>query len=154
MADAFVYSGSATRNYGTDAALRVRQGTTDSPYTWRTYLSFDLSSVANPSQATLRLWVTDKGANASVWRVEPTYAGTSIPWTELGITWANAPLISGDPLSTVQPVAAGVWIELDVSDALDASGRLDLALQTTTTDSILFSSRDGTTVPELVVSGG
>jgi hypothetical protein len=155
-ADVFVYSGNETRNYGGDSALRVRQGTVASPYTWRSYLSFDLSGIANPTSATLRLFVTDKSSDAgAVWRVGSSYEGGTAPWTELGLTWANAPAITGEPVADTRPAVAGTWLEFDVTDALDGSGRLDLALQSASTDSALFSSREGTEPPELViVSGG
>ena len=153
--DVYVYSGNVNRNYGTDASLRVREGTTASPYTWRSYLSFDLSAVGEPLSATLRLWVTDRSRDSmAVWAVGSTYAGSSIEWAELGLTWSNAPSLTGDALANATPTTDGTWIEFDVSDALDGDDRLDLALNSNGTDSAVFSAREGSRPPELVVTTG
>jgi hypothetical protein len=141
-ADAHVQSGSPGSNYGGAAELRVRS---ESP-TYHPYLKFAVSGVATSVvRATLRLFVTDDGPNGgSVHSVSST-------WSETGLTWSNAPAIGGTALDAAGAVTSGQWIELDVTPAVTGNGTWSVALQSTSTNSVRYGSRESANPPELVV---
>jgi PKD repeat protein len=142
-ADARVNSGNPNANYGADGVLRVRTGTS----VYRSFLRFDLSGLASLGivSAKLRLFATDGSDDAgSVYEV-------ASGWTESGITWSNAPAIDGAPLAAAGPVAAGQWVELDVTSAVRGDGSVSFALASASSNSVYYSSREGASPPELVV---
>jgi PKD repeat protein len=142
VADARVKSTSLS-NYGTSPALRVK----DSSLVFDSYLQFDVQGLAGGAahSALLRLYVTDGSSDGgSVHLVDDG-------WTETGINWANAPVISGAPLSSAGAVVTGTWVEFDVSAAVMAEGVVSFALTNDSGDSAYFSSREGANPPELVI---
>jgi hypothetical protein len=142
-ADAMVKSTSATNNYGSDAALRVRAA---SPQ-WNSFVRFDLAGLSGSvTRATLRLWVTDgSSAVGSVFAVPST-------WTEGGLTWQNAPALGGTPLTRANGFPVEGWVELDVTPAVAGNGPVAFGLLSSSTSSTYFSSREGAHPPELVVT--
>ena len=125
VADANVKSTSATRNYGTAATLRVRDGGTTAD-TYRSYLRFDVSGLTAPVSAVrLRLWVTDASPDSG--RLLLTGGG----WTEGGITWSNAPAPGATTLGTVGSTSAtGAWVEVPLTGAVAGNGTVDLSSST------------------------
>ena len=101
-ADANVRSNQGNKNFGTQSLLRLRLNQS------RVYLKFTVTGLsAAPTSAVLRLWVTDGGANGgSVYKLANT------TWTETGITWNNAPAISGTALSSVGTATTGTWVRV------------------------------------------
>jgi unsaturated chondroitin disaccharide hydrolase len=145
VADSKVKSSSPNTNYGSETTLRLRAGDPE----WRSYLRFDVAGLAGSvTRATLRLWVTT-GSNdgGSVFAV-------ANGWTETGLTWSNAPAISGTPLAVAGPVATGSWVEYDVTPAVVGDGPQSFALLSHSSTSVYFSSREGEEAPELVVASG
>ena len=140
-ADAHV-SSTSPGNYGSETALRLRAGSPE----FRSYLRFDVSGIAGGViSARLRLFVTDASSDAgSVYAV-----GNG--WTEGGITWSNAPAIAGSPLVSGGAASNGSWKEYDVTSAFDGDGTYSFALTSSSTDSAVFSSSEGTNPPELVL---
>jgi PKD repeat protein len=145
-ADARTSSGSPGSNYGTSGELRAGSGST----AYKSYLRFDLSGLAGLGivSAKLRLFVT--GASDSGGSVYSVSNG----WTEAGITWTNAPVISGSPLSSIGPVATGEWVEFDVSSAVRGDGSMTLALTNASSDRADYSSREGGNPAQLLVWTG
>ena len=148
-ADAHVQSGGPSSNYGGADHLRAKTDST----TYRAYLRFDVPGFATKVQrATLRLRVTDVSpSGGSAYAVSNAYAGTSTPWAESGLTWSNAPAISGAALADAGGAAAGAWIELDVTGAIAGPGAVSLAIQSLSDDSVRYSSREGADPPQLVL---
>ncbi|HYM81404.1 MAG TPA: DNRLRE domain-containing protein, partial [Candidatus Limnocylindria bacterium] len=149
--DAHVYSGSTTSNYGALATLRVRDETTD----YRSYLKFEVTGLAGPVQrAVLRLYVTDESPNGGTpYLVSNNYRNTTTPWVESSLTWDLAPTIGSNPAG-LAPGAAVVdrWLEFDVTAAITGNGTYSLVLKSSSTNSVIFSSKEGTYPPELVVT--
>ena len=147
MADAQIKQSSPTANYGTLSTLRTRAGPTDE---YRTYLAFDVAGVVGPiASVRLRLFVTDPSPDGGALYL------VSNAWTEGGITWANAPSMPASPVAGSPGLAAlGAWIEWDVTSVVTANGRYSFALTNATTNSLIWSSREGTSPPQLVVSTG
>ena len=95
VADAEIRSNKATKN-GNLLMLSVRNGTL------RSYLRFNIPALGGAvTGARLRLFVVEAStAGGSVFTV-----GNN--WTETGITWNNAPPISGNALGTAGSAAVG-----------------------------------------------
>ncbi|WP_426574008.1 carboxypeptidase regulatory-like domain-containing protein [Aquihabitans sp. McL0605] len=144
-ADALVKSTSPTKNYGTMATLRLRAGTASQPDEYRSLLHFNVTdTMGTVSSAKLRLFVTDAS------KVGGSVSATAAGWLETGVTYNNAPGTLGPVLATLGTAPAG-WVEYDVTAAVQA-GRFDFLLTTTSSDSLITSSREGTQPPQLVIS--
>lgn len=153
--DAFVKEAAPTTAYGTATNLNVQDAAKDQ----RTYLKFDLGGVSGSiSRATLRLYANlDAPQGGTVYPVSNTYAGTTTPWLETGLTWAKAPALSAAPLGTLGPVTAGGWVEIDVTAAAQAAqtaGPLNLGLGGGSATRAAYSSKEGDFPPELVIETG
>jgi hypothetical protein len=151
--DAYVRSSRDTMNFGTDADLKVR---TSSTAERNVYLKFKLSSLAGTIEsAKIRLECTDGSvAGGSLFSVSNNFIGTGIPWTEEELAWANAPAISGTPLATLGNVGAGQIVEFDVTAAIVGDGTYSFAIRNSNSDLANYSSKEGSTPPELVVTTG
>ena len=143
IADAYVRSTQATKNFGKAATLQVRASQ------YRSYLRFTVSGVSGTvTDAKLRLRVTDASVNAG--RLYTVTGG----WTETGVTWNNAPVISGTPLASLGAATVGTWLEVDVTRLVTGNGTYDLAISDGNSDTTQFVSREGTNPPQLVVTVG
>jgi hypothetical protein len=145
-ADSQVLSSQAGTNYGSRTNLTVRNGGTTS-YSYRSYLKFDVSGLSGPpSSAMLRVFVTDPSGNGGA-----AYA-TSSSWTETGITWSTAPPPTGSALAQAGATTTGTWVQLNVTSAVAGNGTVSFVLSDGSGDSAIYSSREGTNPPELVVT--
>ena len=87
-ADAYVRDGTnAGNNYGTATVLDVKAD--GSSYFRKSYLKFDTSSASSVSAATLKLYVSAIGTDAT--RTISVYAIPTTTWGETTLTWNNAP---------------------------------------------------------------
>ena len=142
IADAYIRWNKTNQNFGTATSLFVRSGQ------YRTYLMFTVSGLTGPAQnARLRLWVT--GASASAGSV---YKLTNASWTETGITWANAPAITGSPVVVGGAATAGTWLELNLGAAITGNGTYTLAISGGSSDQAGYSSRETANRPTLVIT--
>ena len=147
-ADADVGDSRPTTNYGTATTLRVRQGSATLT-THHSYLKFSVTGLASSVQsAKLRLYVTDASAQGG-----KVYA-VSNDWTETGITWNNAPALTGSPLAVAGTTTLGGWLELDITPAITGNGTYSLGIASTSTNLAAYSSHEGTNPPQLVVTPG
>jgi hypothetical protein len=140
-ADSQVRPKKPTKNFGTYSTLRVRFERA------RTYLKFVVTGLSGaPSDAKLRLWVTNPSSRGGqVYKV-----GNS--WTESGITWNNAPAITGSYLSRVLSAPSGTWVEFDLGSAITGNGTYTFAIKGGVDDYVEYSSREGASDPMLVVT--
>ena len=100
-ADAYVQNGNADDdNFGSSITLRMKNGGTSSPnFHRKSYIRFDLASLANLAVAAANLELTIDTADANtptdaiytfnVFGLEDSNAGED--WSESDITWNNAP---------------------------------------------------------------
>src|SRR5215475_2897491 len=144
--DARIKSTSPTSNYGSDAELRTRLGTSDGIH-YRSYLQFAVTGLGQPPRsARLRLYATDASSDGgSLYPVATTF-------DERKLTWQNAPACGGTPVARAGAVKVGVWAELDVTAAIHGDGVYDFCLASASSDSALYSSKEGTRPPELVIT--
>jgi glucose/arabinose dehydrogenase len=142
-ADAYIRWNKTSTNFGTATNLLVRSGQ------YRTYLKFTVTGLAAPPQnAKLRLWVTGTGTSGG-----SIYQLSNTSWTETGITWGNAPPISGSPLAVAGAATAGTWLEFDLGTVITGNGTYTFAISGGNTDQVSYASREtSTTKPQLVVT--
>jgi hypothetical protein len=158
--DGQVKSSSPTTNYGALSTLRTREGDKNSlnDPAYRSYLKFKVSSLVGPVlQAKLRLYVDTApqgGVGCEVYRVSNNYLGSSTLWDEDGLSWSNAPAVQGEALSSVDVPALDTWVEFDVTAAIAGNGLYSFCLETGSTYSVSYSSKEGTNPPELIIDMG
>jgi PKD repeat protein len=143
LVDASVRQASPDNNYGAEEFLRVRR---DASSDYRTFLSFGVPDSDNDvASATLRLFVTDASPDGG------TVYAISTDWSEPFVTWNTAPVLAGTPLGSLGAVTAGTWVELDVSAAVTGSGVVAFGIESASSNSVFYSSRQGQAPPELVL---
>jgi hypothetical protein len=150
VADAYVSQASPSTNYGTAITLQSDGGTTAA---LTTYIRFTASGIGGPVQnAKLRVFCTSNGtANGPA----AYLAGSS--WTESGtgaITWNTRPALSGGAVDNKAAIATNSWVEYNVTSLVTGNGTYTFALVADGTDGVVFSSREGATTPQLVVTLG
>ncbi|HSH59846.1 MAG TPA: S8 family serine peptidase, partial [Acidimicrobiales bacterium] len=147
VADARVAAGNPSTNYGNETTIRAKGGSSPN----NSYLKFNVAGLSGPvTSAKLRMKVTD--ASVAGGTIRPVADTT---WTEGGITYNNAPPISPTALSTLAGVSNGQVVEFDLGSAISGNGVYSLALTSTDgSDSVSYSSRQGATPPELVITMG
>ena len=121
-----------------------------------TYLKFEITGLSAPVlSARLRLYVTNASVDGgSVYAVSNNYQGTSTPWIESGLNWNNAPVITGIELSTMGAVSVGQWVEFDVTAAITDNNTYSFGIKNASSTSVYYSSKEGSTKPELVIQVG
>ncbi|MEJ7748804.1 MAG: DNRLRE domain-containing protein, partial [Candidatus Limnocylindrales bacterium] len=108
-ADAYVSQAHPDARFGTSTRLLV-DGDTGSGLDAESYLKASVGGITGRvDRAVLRLWVTNGTADGP--RVYPT--GTS--WSGRTITWRNRPAATGAAIRDLGRVAAGGWLDIDVS---------------------------------------
>jgi PKD repeat protein len=142
-ADARVNEGSPSSNAGSASELRGRLETGGS---YESYLRFDLSALGGSvSSAKLRLFCTDGSP------VGGLFFPTSSAWGETTINWSNRPSATGAQIAALGTVATGLWYEVDVTGAIGTPGLESFILRSSSSNSVLYSSREGANPPQLVI---
>ncbi len=150
--DTRVLSTSPTSGFGAVTLLRVRSVNP----TYHTYLKFAVTGVSGTvERATLRLFCDDASVDGGeVYAVANNYLGTTTPWLESGLTWNNAPGITGSPLDEEGAVALGTWVEFDVTAAVTGNGSYSFGMTSGSTNIAGYSSKEGANPPQLVLALG
>jgi hypothetical protein len=144
-ADARVEEASPDLNLGS-SHLRVDGGGDPEVHS---HLRFVVSGVAGPvTRAKLRLYATAETTDG------PAVYRTEGQWDEGSINWNNRPARVGDAVADVGPIAAGTWVEYDVTPVVTGDGTYDFVLAGLSTDAVNFDSREGPMGPRLVVDSG
>ena len=135
MADAYVDEASKTANFGTKPYLRVKNATTDN----NTYLKFEVSglSCAAIESVGLSLFTKDPGPDGG------SVYSTGINWTETGITWNNAPAISGTALGNFGAVVDESWEHVSLANAVTGDGIYSFAVRSNSSNLVEYSSGEG-----------
>jgi PKD repeat protein len=140
-ADAKVSSANPAVNYGSTPDLRVRGGTS----LYRSFLLFSVSGLTKPVvRAKLRLYVDDASDEGGA------VSAVSTSWSEGAINWSTAPPL-GATIASFGPVAAGVWVEIDVTPAVTGNGTFAFGLGSASSNSVYYGSRESANPPQLVV---
>src|SRR6266508_2208520 len=141
VADSYVRETKPSTNYGNAIILRVDSSPVD-----RSYLRFNVQGLNGAvTRATLRIF-TSNSSNIG-------YEAHSISdntWGELTINYNNAPAV-GALLGSSGAISANTWTSIDVTSFIRGNGVFNLALITSSTTAMSFSSRQGTNSPQLVI---
>ena len=142
MADAYVAGDLTGTNYGRSATLKA-----DASPDYHSYLRFHVGDVSGTiTKATLRLYTTSSSATG--YQVKQV---ASQGWEEGTINYSNAPAV-GATIGSSGSFTSGSWTNVDVTSLITGNGVYDLALATTSSTIINFSSRDASSNrPELVI---
>ncbi|CAN5492057.1 hypothetical protein BH20CHL7_BH20CHL7_15030 [soil metagenome] len=146
--DAQVKSNSTNTNYGGDTAIRLREDP-DTGTTYRSYVKFNVSGVsgATVTSVKLRLYVTTKSSNTAF------VHAVSNSWNESTITWNNAPAFGATAIGSGVPSTADTWLEIELGpSAISANGSYSFGLKSNGTSSAIFSSKEGSQPPQLIVT--
>jgi hypothetical protein len=149
-ADARVVQASPTTNYGTATTLQV-DGDTGAAQT--SYIRFITSGISGSIQSVkLRVFCTTNGtANG------PAVYLADNNWIESGtggITWNTQPALLSGVAGNTGAFGTSIWVEYDVTSLVTGNGTFTFALLADSADGVTFSSREGTTPPQLVVTLG
>jgi len=167
--DSYTFSSKAGQNFGTAQALQVESALSSHAIA-NTYIQFDLSAIpssytgANVTKASLKLFVNYISGVGGSFNVDLANGS----WTELGITYNNAPTLGTAIASSIPLTKANVndYVIVDVTSAvqawLDGSQSNDgIALVANSGLGVLFDSKENTATshpPELDIvfagSGG
>ena len=147
VADTYVQSDLPDTNFGTSSLLAVDNGVAAAPGTTgvqRTFLRVSVSGVGTHpvNSAHLRLQVANVTNSGSV-AGGSIHAITSCGWAEGTVTWNTQPPIDGAVLVTLGAVAAGQLADFDVTPAIPGDGVYCFAIDTVSTDSVIYNSREG-----------
>ena len=139
--DAYVKSAQPYNNYGTINVLRVRD---DAANIYTSYFKFDVTGVNGAIQkATIRLFVADGNEDGFiVYSVSNNYLNSNNPWSETGLTWANAPAMTGPSSIYTGNVSDNEWVEVDVTSMVSENGTYSFGIVNLTQDSIFFNSKE------------
>src|SRR5438874_1755210 len=141
VADAYTEQGAAGSNYGT----ATRLWSDGSPLS-NAYLRFDASSVGTITSAKLRFYVRDGTSDG------PLVYETDSTWSEGTLDWATNPATRGAALANLGSVAAGDYVEVDVSSVLTSGRLISFGLLPEGSHGLGLDSREATFPPQLVLS--
>ena len=144
--DTYVKQSAPNRASGADVTLRVYKTSTEDT---QTYIRFVVSGISGTvTNAKLRLWVVDGSTGSG-----SLYSVPDTSWTEAALTYTNKPAV-GSLLAGSQAAPVGTWIEFDVTSVLAADGTYAFALLDGPGNTAWYSSKEGASDPELVVTVG
>src|SRR5205807_7255790 len=119
--DAYVYGGSATKNFGT-ANPEIASASQ-----YRTLIKFDTSGIAAGTQLNsvdLLLYATDSISSGG-FQVHPE----AVAWSESGVTWNNQPSWNSKVLASSGAVVAGRTLDISLgATSVNTGAETDLAL--------------------------
>ena len=144
-ADARVESAAPAANFGRAWGLRA-QGAADPDV--ESHLRFTVSDVDRVHRATLRLHLSNGSGDG------PAVYATESGWSEADVTWDTRPARSSGALDDTGAVAAGTWLELDVTPAVTGNGAYAFVVASASADAVTMFSRehrDAALRPQLVV---
>jgi len=146
-ADARVEEANPNQNYGDGTTLRA-DGAQDPDV--ESFLRFAVTGVVDAVQsARLRLYVTDNASGNG-----PAVYATDPAWTETEITWTSRPARTSEAVDNKDGIPAESWVEYEVTSLVTGNGTFSFVLAADSSDSAVFSSREGSQPPQLVITTG
>ncbi len=151
VADTYVDSGKTTTTFGTAKELWA-----DNSPIKQAFLRFTVSGVGSFGVEQAHLRLTAAAVSAAPSAVGGTLnAITNTTWSEASTTYKTKPAVDGTKLGTQGAVTAGQVVDFDVLNPVRADGTYNFALTTTSSDEVVYASREATTgQPQLVLSLG
>ena len=144
-ADAKVQESNPDTNAGTSTDLEVIN---TNNRIIESYLRFPVSGVSGTVQsALLRVFSTTDGT-----RNGPIVYATGSSWSETGITWNNRPAQTSGAIDNQGKIATNTWVEYGVTSLVLGNGTYSFVLGGNSNDNVIFSSRQGSNPPQLVIT--
>ncbi len=141
--DAYVNQQFPDQNYGNSSMLEV-----DSSPIKLTYLRFHVSGLSGYTVASARLNLFAKSTLSAGFSVDQEVDHN---WTEMGITYNNAPA-PGELLNSTSGVMGETWIPVDVTPDISTDGTYDFVLSALSETKLDLASREtGSNAPQLVL---
>jgi hypothetical protein len=137
--DSYIHMGQPTNNFGLDSLAIRGGGQKRYPY-----LKFNVGGLnGSVTQAVLRVYSETEGDLVEALAVNDS------SWTEMGITWDNAPS-RGTAIGSGQAVA-GSWFSIDVTGYISSTGSYSIALNESGGSFGWLTSREGANAPYLEI---
>ncbi len=144
IADSYVSQAYPATNYGSSRSLRAGA----SPTT-RSYLRFDVTGLNGGTVQSASIRMYAGSSNTTGFSVQALADNT---WAELTITYNNA-LAPGSLINSSKSFSTGTWVSVDITSYVKSAGTYNVALTTTSANTIKLSSREaGSKAPQLVVT--
>ena len=144
VADSFVKASKPENNYGSNNTLYV-----DNYPVTHGYLRFEVNGLTDQDIQSVKLRIYANSSNSTGFTISTVSDNN---WEESGITYNNAPEI-GSEIGISSVIKRGRWLEIDVSNAIQADGTYTLAITTSSSRNTNLSSREaGNKSPQLVIS--
>ena len=142
VTDSYVDSSQVTANFGTLAVLR-----SDASPVVNSYLRFDAEGITGVvTSATLRVYANSaSNGRLNIWNVPDN------TWDEATINYGNAPMI-GSMVGSAGTFGADTWLSIDVTSLISGNGLVSLAMTSSSSTNISFSSREGVNPSQLIVN--
>jgi fibronectin type III domain protein/calcineurin-like phosphoesterase family protein len=147
VADARVAESAPTTNYGSQTNL---QADGDAGVQQNSYIRFNVSGISGSIQsAKLRVFCTTNGTTngPAAYLADSNWIETSTG----GVTWNTRPTLLSGVADNAGAFGTNTWVEYNVTSLVNGNGTYTFALVADSTDGVTFSSREGTTPPQLVV---
>jgi acid phosphatase type 7 len=145
QADARVEERNPTLNFGTSNYLQA--GATNNQHV-ESYIRFATSGLSGVVQnAKLRVYSTTNGTNNG-----PAVYAAGNTWTETGVTWNNRPTRTSGAFDNKGAIARNTWTEYNVTTLVGGNGTYTFVLVGDSTDDVMFSSRESSNPPQLVIT--
>jgi calcineurin-like phosphoesterase family protein len=145
QADAQVEENNPDSNTGTSSDLEVINANNHSI---ESYLRFTVSGTSGTVQnALLRVYSTSNST-----RNGPAVYATGSTWTETGVTWNNRPARTSGAADNKGSISKNTWVEYNVTALVTGNGTYSFVLAGDSNDNVIFSSREGTDPPQLLIT--
>lgn len=143
-ADTYVKEAESTTNFGEKSTLQVDGGEPAD----ESFIRFTVKNVSGTIlSAQLRLY-TNKNSTKD----GPVIYATSESWDEEKLTWGQRPNHDAAALDNKDQLDAESWVEYDVTSAITGNATFNFILAGDSKDAVVFSSRESSQPPELVVT--
>ncbi|NKQ37073.1 MAG: DNRLRE domain-containing protein, partial [Chloroflexi bacterium] len=150
-ADAYVWEGAPTANYGSQTILHAWTGGNPNSQ-FNSYVRFNVAGLSGPvTQAVLRLYAWD--SNNDGFRVHAVVDNSWIETGTSGITYQSAPSL-GSLIETHGPITTATWLEVDVTNYINGDGEYSFGLTGDSASRLRLRSRESSQPPELVIETG
>jgi hypothetical protein len=136
-ADTYINADSPDKDYGDARVMKASAGEAE-----RWALVRCQASTAPVRRVTLRLYVLEEAEDVHIF-------STSDNWDE-HTTWNRRPQID-DLIGSLDRVAEGKWVEVDVTRALQPDGSLSLVIQTDSEHNFEIATRERGKGPQLII---
>ena len=141
QADTYVNASNPGSNYGSSTTLRA-----DASPDLHSYLRFSVQGLAGQI-VSAKLWIYASSSSSIGYSLRQV---SNNSWDEYQTNYNTAPP-AGSFIGSSGSFAANSWTIVDITSFVTGSGEINLLLDTPSSASISFSSREGTNPPRLVI---